>query len=174
MAKPREPWNIRPAKKGSSLNASIKAEVEAKAKDLIDNVLKPKHVLPPPVEAHFNYITDIRAKWYRNHFYFFAIYACPGPNALSPTFESKVARMERFGDGEFALSFMRHTGEWVGIFDALSVDECMKAIQDDPGSCRERPAQISRHRREYRFLMCRRSTDHPTMRCGTRLTRHIQ
>jgi hypothetical protein len=27
---------------------------------------------------------------------------------------------------------MRYTGEWVGIFDGLSVDECMKAIQDDP------------------------------------------
>jgi hypothetical protein len=26
---------------------------------------------------------------------------------------------------------MRYTGkEWVGIFDGLSVDECMKAIQD--------------------------------------------
>ena len=32
----------------------------------------------------------------------------------------------------FALSFMRHTGEWVGIYDSMSLDECMKAIQDDP------------------------------------------
>ena len=51
MAKPREPWNIRPAKKRASVTASIKAEVETKAKDLIDNVLKPKYVLPPPVEG---------------------------------------------------------------------------------------------------------------------------
>ena len=115
MAKPREPWNIRPAKKRASVTASLKAEVETKAKDLIDNVLKPKHVLPPPDEAQFNYITDIGAKWYRNYFYFFSIYACPGPNALSPTFESKFARMEPLGDGKFALYFMRYTGEWVGI-----------------------------------------------------------
>jgi hypothetical protein len=53
-------------------------------------------------------------------------------DALSPTFESKFARMEPLADGKFALYFMRYTGkEWVGIFDALSVDECMKAIQDD-------------------------------------------
>jgi hypothetical protein len=26
---------------------------------------------------------------------------------------------------------MRHTGEWVGTYDALSAHECMKAIQDD-------------------------------------------
>jgi len=132
MAKPREPWNIRPAKKRASVSASIKAEVESKAKDLIDNVLKPKYVLPPPFEAQFNYITDIGAKWYRNYFYFFSIYACSSPNALSPMFESMFARMEPLGDGRFALYFMRHTGkEWVGILDALSVDDCMKAIQDD-------------------------------------------
>jgi hypothetical protein len=132
LPRPREPWNIRPAKKTASVTTAMKAEVEAKAKDLIANVLKPKHVLPPPVEAQHNYITDIGAKWFRNNFYFFSTYTCPGPNAQSPTFESKFARMEPLGNGEFALYAMRYTGkEWVGIFDALSVDECMKAIQDD-------------------------------------------
>ena len=132
MAKPREPWNIRPAKKRAAVTASLKAEVETKAKELIDNVLKPKHVQPPPDEAQFNYLIDIQAKWYRNCFYFFSIYACPGPNALSPEFESKFARMEPVGDGKFALSFRRHTGEWEGLYDAISVDECMNAIRDDP------------------------------------------
>jgi hypothetical protein len=107
--------------------------VQAKATDLIENVLKPKHVLPPPKDGQFNYIIDIGAKWYRNYFYFVSTYACPGPNALSPTFESKFARMEHLGGGKFALYAMRYTGkEWVGILDALSVDECMQAIQDDP------------------------------------------
>jgi hypothetical protein len=133
MAKPREAWNIRPSKKRVTVSASLKAEVETKARDLIDNVLKPEHVLPPPAEAQFNYVTDIQAKWYRQYFYFVSIYACPGPNALFPTFESKFARMEPLGGGKFALYFMRYTGkEWVGIFDALSVDECMKAIENDP------------------------------------------
>ena len=44
MAKPREPWNIRPARKRASVTASLKAEVETKARDLIENVLKPKYV----------------------------------------------------------------------------------------------------------------------------------
>ncbi len=90
MAKPREPWNIRPAKKRASVTASLKTEVETKAKELIETVLKPKYVLPPPKEKQGNYVIDV------------ALYA------------------------------MRYTGkEWVGVFDALSVDECMKAIQDD-------------------------------------------
>ena len=131
-AQPRDPWNISPAKKRASVSASLKAEVEAKAKELIDNVLKPKHVKSPTIGQEFNYIIDIRAKWYRNYFYFFSIYACPGPDALSPTFESKFARMEPLGGGKFALYSMRYTGkEWVGISDQLSVDECMKAIRDD-------------------------------------------
>ena len=39
--------------------------------------------------------------------------------------------MEYLGNSTFALYFMRHTGEWVGLYDALSVDESLKAIQDD-------------------------------------------
>ena len=132
MAKPREPWNIRPAKKIASISASLKTEVEAKAQELIENVLKPKYVLPPKKDEQFNYIVDIGAKWYRNYFYFIASYACPGPNALSPTFEYKFARLEPLRDGAFALYAMRYTEkEWVGVLDALSVDECMKAIRDD-------------------------------------------
>lgn len=123
---------ITPAKRSkSAVPDSIKVELITKATDLIENVLKPKHVLPPQPDERFNYITDIGAKWYRNYFYFIATYACPGPSALSPTFESKFARMEYIGNGKFALHFLRHTGEWVGIFDALSVDESLKAIQDD-------------------------------------------
>jgi hypothetical protein len=56
----------------------------------------------------------------------------PGAHAVSPTFETKFARMEYVGNGRFALSFRRPTGQWVELHDALSVDECPKAIQDDP------------------------------------------
>ncbi len=50
------------AKKPTSANAAVMAAVEAKAKNLIETVLKPKHVLPPITER-FNYISDIGAKW---------------------------------------------------------------------------------------------------------------
>ena len=127
----RKAWMIRPAKKSTAVPDSIKREVESKAIDVIANVLKLKHVQPPREDEQFNYITDIGTKWYRNYFYFLSTYTCPGPNALAPTFEEKFARMEYIGDAKFALYFMRYTGEWVGIYDSLSVDESMKAIQDD-------------------------------------------
>lgn len=127
---PRQPWEIRPAKTRVVVTASMKALVETKARDSIERVMKPKHILPPEKDARFNYVSDIGAKWYRNYFYFFSTYACPSPKALAPSFEVKFARMEPLRDGTFALYFLRHTGEWVGIFDALTLDESIKTIED--------------------------------------------
>jgi hypothetical protein len=110
---------------------TLKAEVEAKAGELIDTVLKPEHVKPLPRDERFNYIIDIGAKWYRGYFYFFSTYACPGPNALSPTFESKFSRMEYVGDSRFNLSYMRHTGRWWEVFQGLTLDECLKTIREE-------------------------------------------
>jgi len=56
----------------------------------------------------------------------------PGSNAISPTFETNFARMEFVGNGKFGLSFMRHTGKWVVLYDRLSLGECLDAIRDDP------------------------------------------
>jgi hypothetical protein len=133
MAKQRKLSIFRPEKKStSSLPGTVRDEVETKAKELIDKVLKPKHVQPPLEDSESNYITDISLKWLGSKCFFVSTYACPGPNAISPTFEEKFARIEYVGDGKFNLSFMRHTGDWVPLFEGQTVDECMKAIQDDP------------------------------------------
>ena len=116
MAKQRRAWMKTPEKKPkSSLPDSLRTELEAKANDLIVNVLKPKHILPPTKDEQSNYIIDIGMQWYRNYFYFVSTYACPGPNAVSPTFESKFARMELLGDGKFAALFHASHGRvgWV-------------------------------------------------------------
>jgi hypothetical protein len=111
---------------------AIKQDVNRKAHDLIENVLKPKHIQPPPKGHQLNYLVDITTKWLGSKCYFISVYRSPGPHSLSPTFETNFAKMEHVGNAKFALSFMRHTGEWVELYDALSVDECMKSIQDDP------------------------------------------
>ncbi len=49
----------------------------------------------------------------------------------TPKFESKFARMEYLGDSKFAMYFMRYNGEWAGVYDDLTVDDCMSAVQDD-------------------------------------------
>ncbi len=90
------------------------------------------HIKQPPVNNTFNYIVDIYSKWYRNYFYFIAKYSCPGPRAISPFFETKFARIEYINNNCYNLSYMRHTEQWWEIYTDLTIDECLKAIRDEP------------------------------------------
>ena len=112
---------------------SVKAAVQQKATQLVETVLKPKHIqaAPAPDQFQHNYIADIYTKWYRHYFYFCAKYCVPGPNALAPFFEAKFARLEYVSATRFNLSFMRYTGEWVEVYPDLSLEKCLAAIQDD-------------------------------------------
>jgi hypothetical protein len=114
------------------LAATIKADVDTRAVKLVEAVLKPKYVQPPPQNDHFNYIIDVWTKWIGGTLYFGTTYACPGPNAIRPSFEVKFARMEHLGGGRFALSYMRHTEKWFKLFPSLTADECLNAIENDP------------------------------------------
>ncbi len=132
MAKRQERWVYSPPKAPKpKVPANVKRGVEKKAGALVEMVLKPKHIKPPPGDARFNYIVDIYTKWYRSYFYFCAKYHCPGPNAISPYLESKFARLEYIGNERFNLSLMRHTGQWVEFRADLTVDQCLTAIRGD-------------------------------------------
>jgi hypothetical protein len=111
----------------------VKLTVTTQAEALIAEVLKPKFVHPPPDEPRWNYIVDVHGKWQGNSFTIFMKYHCPNPNATSPEFDAKFARIEYAGVGpRFHLSFMRHTGQWVRIYSGLPLDECLVSIVDDP------------------------------------------
>jgi hypothetical protein len=111
---------------------AIKQEVNQKAGELIENVLKPKRVQPPPKGRQLNYLVDITTTWLGSKCYFISIYRSPGPHAISPTFETKFAKLAYVGNARFSFSFIRYTGGWVELYDALTVDECLQAIRDDP------------------------------------------
>jgi hypothetical protein len=110
---------------------NIKTEVEAKAREFIEVELKPKHIKPPPKNARFNYLADITCRWHGPYFYLVGVFVCPGPNALSPTFESKLARLLYVGPGRFNLAFQRHTGQWIELYEGLPLRECLETIRDN-------------------------------------------
>lgn len=112
----------------SSLPGTVKDEVDTKGRELIETVLKPKHLQPPPEGSQLNCIVDITIKWLGSKCYFVSKYRTPNQKA----FESKFARMEHVGHARFNLSFMRHTGQWVQLYIGKTVDECIGAIRDDP------------------------------------------
>ncbi len=111
---------------------SVKTKLTEQVEDLIENVIKPKHIKPPPPTQDFNYLADVYAKWYGNYFYFCATYNSSGPNAIAPSFETKFARMEYAGDNKFNLAYMRHTGQWWEIYQNVSMQACLKSITEDP------------------------------------------
>ena len=82
--------------------------------------------------ARFGLFNSIFGKWYASYFYLCEKYACPGPCAISPFFESKFARMKYAGSNRFHLSYMRHTGQWFEVYQNLSSDECLKHIRAEP------------------------------------------
>jgi hypothetical protein len=125
-------WSPSTRASGPALDAAAKAQVEAKARELIEKELKPRHVKPPPGDARFNYLTDITLKWHGSTLFLVAVYACPGPNAISPSFEDRFARLKHVGGGRFDLDFMRHTGQWVPLHQGLTLDQCLEAVRDDP------------------------------------------
>jgi hypothetical protein len=135
MAKKRtnqHAWVPSPGASGSAPGAIAKAQVEAKARELIEAVLRPRQVKPPVEGSLANYLTDISLKWHGTTLFFVSVYACPGPNALSPGFEERFARLRPAGAGCFELAFMRHTGQWVPFYEGLTLDECLATIRDDP------------------------------------------
>ena len=106
-----------------------KDSVSKEANDLINNTLKPRYI-KSKIENNFsNQLFDISLKWRGNSLYFLAKYNCLGENAISPTFESKFARLVFIGDNRFNLSYMRHTDKWFELHSGLSSQECFNAIE---------------------------------------------
>jgi len=133
MPKPKKTWGYSSARDPKTVvSEATRAEIERKADELIETTLAPKHVEPPPENPNFNYIAGLSTKWHGRYFYFVATYACPGPNAISPTFEVNFARLEHTATGRFNLAFVRHTEKWHELFADMTLDECLKSIGDDP------------------------------------------
>ncbi len=110
----------------------VKQAVTRRSEELIEAVLKPKNLEEPPNDPHINYLIDITSKWYRNYFYFCATYKNPRPGAIDSTFEVKFSRMEYQPNGQYTLSYMRHTGQWWELFSDITLEEAFKYISEEP------------------------------------------
>ena len=127
--KPQKMWVYAGAPKESAKpTQEWKTKIQEEFAPIVEE-LKKEHVEEKPPHKDFNYIIDVKSKWYRNYFYLYSIYKCPGPNALSDTFESKFARLEYIAPDKFNLAFMRHTGQWQEVGFEVSLKECVEDIR---------------------------------------------
>lgn len=130
MAKKR--WVYSPRKQAASkVPDNLKQTVKDKADELVNTVLIPQYVKPPTEGYQFNYLVNIYTQWYRNYFYFCSTYHSPGPNAISPSFETKFARLEYVAGDKFNLAYMRHTGQWQEIAESISFEMALHTIKDN-------------------------------------------
>jgi hypothetical protein len=129
---PARQW-MRASSKSSkpSVPEKIKTDLETQAAKLVEEVLTPKYIQPPPAEPRFNYPVKVWTKWNKCFFYFTSTWACPFPDAIEPTFEAPFARLEYTAAGRFNLAYFRHTGKWFEIFQGLTIGECLKLISED-------------------------------------------
>lgn len=134
MSKGKQPqrgWVRAPRRaKAPEMSAAFKAEVSAAAQAVIDE-WKPRYVKEPPKDQRFNYIVDLYAKWHGKSLNFCATYACPGPTAISPSFEARFTRLEYVGGRQFNIAYMRHTEKWLTVEYARPLEECMETLRDD-------------------------------------------
>jgi hypothetical protein len=131
MATRKKQWVYSPPKpKKPKVPEHVKQEVTQRATELIESILKPQYIKAPPENPEFNYLIDIFSKWYRNYFYFCGTYASPSPHAMSPTFETRFARMEYGANGRYTLSYFRHTGQWWELYSDLTLEGSFQHICD--------------------------------------------
>ena len=132
MARKRRLWASPRKPSPPKIPDTLKRRLQADADRLVAEVLKPRYVQPPRGKPELNHVVDVFTRWFRSYFYFCETYACPNPNAPSPSFEARFARMEYAGREHFHMAFMRYTGEWIEIYRDVPLDEALAAIRDDP------------------------------------------
>jgi hypothetical protein len=115
-----------PASPSEAQKAAITAKFAPLVKRLNDEL--------PPLEAPQvrNQCIRVFTKWWRNFFYVMQEYKCPPEGYTAPGFEIGVSRMEFRAEDSFDIAYFRHTGQWWVTDEGLTLDECLKSVEEDP------------------------------------------
>ena len=105
----------------------------AEAEKFIAEFYRHEFIKPAPKNHQFNHIVDFRADFSGSYLRFYAKYACPGPRALSPSFEHPFARLGCFGRDRWNLWARRHNDQWICIERQLqTLAECFESMRENP------------------------------------------
>jgi hypothetical protein len=79
-----------------------------------------------------NYPVLFFSYWKANFFYISTKYRSPSQYAIAPHFDLGLARLQMTGSGTVNVAYMRHTGKWEPLYESISIETALKAVQDDP------------------------------------------
>jgi hypothetical protein len=123
-------WVYVGGRAGNKPPPAEKAAITAACEKLINQVLKPRF-LEKRRHPKLNYPVDIYGKWHGNKYRFTTRFRYADPDPREPEFDAPFARLEYVSRDHFDLSYHRHTGEWLPIFQRVSLKKALKLIQDD-------------------------------------------
>jgi len=130
MPKKVRGWYYNPPKQ--KVDKIAKEEIKKKCDKFIESVLKPRFISNEQSALDGSYVIDIYSKWWKNFIYFYAKYQDTRPEAIEPTYDWKLARIEYLKENKYNLAYFRHTGKWWVIFYEIPLEECFEAIEDMP------------------------------------------
>lgn len=125
-------WVLSDTPPKCKLERWAKQALVAQAEAFIADFYLPTFVQPPPADPQFNYITDFFARWHGAYLLLTATYACPAPNALSPSFDTNFARLGYFARDRFNLWARRHNDQWLVLARDLTLDAAFTEMRANP------------------------------------------
>ena len=128
----RQPWARSDTPPRIKLPPGRKRAILNEAEAFLTSYYRAECIKPPPPDYEFNYIVDFSVRWSSPYLRFVAKYACPGPNAISPSFETAFARLGCFAPDRFNLWGRRHNDRWFVVADRLALKGCFAEMRENP------------------------------------------
>jgi hypothetical protein len=124
-------WVYVGGRAGNKPPAGEKSAITATCEKFIAEVLTPRF-LPEIQPTEFNYPIAIYGKWHGNKYRFVTRFRSDDPRSDESEFEEPFARLEYVSRDRFDLSYHRHTGEWLRLFQRVSLAEALELMESMP------------------------------------------
>jgi hypothetical protein len=117
------------SRKEYKISENAKREIKKTCDNFIELGLKPEYYKSPKKGKRA--LLDINSRWRGKFIYFIAVISDNNPDALSPQYEEKFARLEYRDKNHFSLAYLRHTGEWFDItYGGTTLNRCLEMIKE--------------------------------------------
>ena len=120
--------------RGKALTKEEKAAVAAICERFLADTLKPRF-LPEIRPTEFNYPVDIFGRWRGSKYSFITRYRSGFSENRGEEFESAFTRLDHVEDHlaetRFDVMWHRHTGQWLRLHAAVTLDEALRLIKTD-------------------------------------------
>ena len=121
-------WVYVGAKTKGKLSPTQKATIIAACEKLIQDVLIPRY-LPEIRPTEYNYPISIYGKLNGLYYRFITRFKSDHPDSTAPEFDAPFARLECVGN-HFDLSYHRYTGEWIRVYEKLTLEDALARIAE--------------------------------------------